>query len=170
MGSMVWPLRRAVTVAAGSIAMRCGPVELTYGQTWDRCLVGALRDLGAGPGDRVAIIGPNCHRYLEIYQAVPAAGMVVVPLNQRHTVAELQYALEDSATKVLFTSRDAGALSTGVERVFDLGPGYEALLAAAAPGEFDDERPPWSTAGTGRGTSATWTATPICTSSTGPRT
>jgi long-chain acyl-CoA synthetase len=140
MGTMIWPLRRATTVAAGSIAVTCGSVELTFEETWNRCrrLVGVLRDLGARPGDRVAIVGPNCHRYLEIYQAVPAAGLVVVPLNQRHTVPELRYALEDSGTKVLFTSRDADALAPSVERVVDLGPGYEAFLAGATPGDFDD--------------------------------
>ena len=64
-------------------------------QTWERArrLAGALRGLGVGDGDRVAVVGRNCHRYLELYQAVPGAGMVLVPLNQRHTAAELGYAL-----------------------------------------------------------------------------
>ncbi len=63
------------------------------------------RRAGTGHSDRVAIVGPNCHRYVELYQAVPGAGMVLVPLNQRHTDAELNYALADSETRVLFTNR-----------------------------------------------------------------
>ena len=43
-------------------------------------LAGALGELGLGRGDRVAVAGRNCHRYLELYQAVPGAGMVIVPL------------------------------------------------------------------------------------------
>jgi hypothetical protein len=55
------------------VAVTCGAVVLSYAQTWDRCrrLVAGLGRLGVGPGDRVAVIGPNCHRYLELYQAVP---------------------------------------------------------------------------------------------------
>jgi hypothetical protein len=96
MATMIWPLRRATQVAAERVAVRCGPVRLTYGETWDRGrrLVGGLRRLGMGAGDRVAVVGPNCHRHLEIYQAVPGAGMVLVPLNQRHTAAELRYSLD----------------------------------------------------------------------------
>ena len=98
MTTMIGPLRRAVQIAPDRVAVRCGDVELTYAQTWERCrrLVGALRALGLQQGDRVAVVGRNCHRYLELYQAVPGAGMVLVPLNQRHTEAELRYALEDS--------------------------------------------------------------------------
>ena len=71
-------------------------------ETWARCqrLIAGLRNRGLRRGDRVAIIGPNCHRYLELYLAVPGAGMVLVPLNARHTDAELQYALEDSGAKI----------------------------------------------------------------------
>src|SRR5262249_29652019 len=98
MTTMIGPLRRALQVAKDRTAVRCGDVSLTYAETWDRAtrLVGALRGLGVGDGERVAIVGHNCHRYLEIYHAVPGAGMVLVPLNQRHTPAELNYALQDS--------------------------------------------------------------------------
>jgi long-chain acyl-CoA synthetase len=114
MATMIWPLRRATQVAAEGLAVRCGPVRLTYGETWERCrrLVGGLRQLGLGQGDRVAVLGPNCHRYLEIYQAVPGAGMVLVPLNQRHTAAELRYALQDSGARVLFSGHDKGVMLT----------------------------------------------------------
>ena len=94
-------------------------------------------ELGAEPGDRVAVVGPNCHLYVELYQAVPGGGMVLVPLNQRHAEAELRYALEDSGAKVLFAGRDIGDLPTCVEHVIDLDAGYEALLAAAPPVELD---------------------------------
>ena len=104
MTTMIGPLCRAVRIASGSTAVRCGDHELTYAETWERArrLAGALSQLSVGDGDRVAVISRNCHRYLELYQAVPGAGMVIVPLNQRHTEAELRYALEDSGAKVLF--------------------------------------------------------------------
>jgi long-chain acyl-CoA synthetase len=135
MATMISPLRRAVLVGANRPAVRCGSVELTYPETWERCrrLAGALRGLGLEEGDRVGIVSPNCHRYLEVYQAVPGAGMVLVPLNQRHTDAELRYALEDAGARVLFAGRPTADLPPCVRHVIDLGAGYEELLAGSAP-------------------------------------
>src|SRR5690242_12798424 len=132
---MISPLRRATQVAADRPAVRCGDTELTYAEMGERCarLAGALRALGLEAGDRVGVVSPNCHRYLEIYQAVPAAGMVLVPLNQRHTDAELHYALEDAGARALFAGRPTADLPGCVRHVFDVGDGYEALLAGADP-------------------------------------
>jgi long-chain acyl-CoA synthetase len=140
MTTMLGPLRRARRIAAAATAVTCGDVELTYEETWDRCrrLVGGLQELGLGAGDRVAVVGPNCHRYLELYQAVPGAGMVLVPLNQRHTEAELRYAIDDAGVAVLFTGRDVGSAGDGVKHVFDLGEQYERLLADSAPADLPD--------------------------------
>jgi len=140
MTTVIGPLRRAVLVAPERVAVRCGGVQLTYGQVWDRAgrLVGALQGFGVGAGDRVAVVGRNCHRYLELYQAVPGAGMLLVPLNQRHTAAELGYALEDSGARVLFVGSGVEYPSGVVERVIDLEAGYEELLAGAAPAAFGD--------------------------------
>jgi long-chain acyl-CoA synthetase len=136
--TMTSPLRRAERVAADQAAMSCGAVRLTYAQLAERCrrLGGALVELGLEPGDRVAVIGFNCHRYLELYQAVPGAGMVIVPLNVRLAAAELRYVLEDAGARVLFSGVEVADLPSCVERVFDLGTGYEALLNAAAERAF----------------------------------
>src|SRR5918995_383774 len=141
MTTMLGPLRRAVRIAAGAPAVTCGDVELTYDQTWERCrrLVGGLRELGLAAGDRVAVVGPNCHRYLELYQAVPGTGMVLVPLNQRHTEAELRYAIEDAGASLLFAGRDLGSLGESVKHVIDLGDGYERLIAGSEPADLPDD-------------------------------
>jgi long-chain acyl-CoA synthetase len=135
MATMISPLRRAVLVGASRPAVRCGSYELTYAEMWERCrrLAGALRGLGLEEGDRVGVVSPNCHRYLEVYQAVPGAGMVLVPLNQRHTDAELRYALEDAGAKALFAGRPTAGLPPCVRHVIDLGARYEELLAGAEP-------------------------------------
>jgi long-chain acyl-CoA synthetase len=140
MTTMIEPLRRATQVAPQQIALTCGSTELTYAETWDRCrrLVGALAGLGIGPGDRVAVVGPNCHRYIELYQVIPGAGMVLVPLNARHTDAELRYALEDSGTRVLFAGRDVSGLHDCVEYVIDMDEGYEKLVDAGPAADFPD--------------------------------
>ena len=141
MSTMISPLARAMQVAPDRTATICGDHQVSYRETWERCrrAVGGLRALGVASGDRVAVVGPNCHRFLELYQAIPGAGMVLVPLNQRHTAAELGYALADCRAKVLFAGRDVEDLPPCVEHVIDLDEGYEALLSGAAPADFPPE-------------------------------
>ena len=133
MHTFVDPLYRARTLFADAVSMVGGEVRLTYAETWCRCrrLAGGLTRLGLEPGDRVAILAANSHRYLEVYLAVPASGRVVVPLNTRHAEPELRYALEDAGTRLLITDRDPGALARRVEQVISLPDDYERLLATA---------------------------------------
>jgi long-chain acyl-CoA synthetase len=147
--TLLSPLRRAELVAGPDIAVVCGSTRYTYGETVDRCrrLVAGLRGLGLGVGDRVAVVGANCHRYLELYQAVPGAGMVLVPLNPRHVDAELRYALEDSGAKVLFSGRDPAGGADMADHVIDLDAGYESLLAANPAAEFPEQVASQSVAG-----------------------
>ncbi len=147
--TLLSPLRRAELVARPDVAVVCGSTRYTYGETIDRCrrLVAGLRGLGLGVGDRVAVVGANCHRYLELYQAVPGAGMVLVPLNPRHVDAELRYALEDSGAKVLFSGRDPAGVAGLVDHVIDLDAGYESLLAANPAAEFPEQVTSQSVAG-----------------------
>lgn len=127
------PLRRALQIAADRTAVIDGDRSFTYTEFNNRCerLAGGLYGLGLKAGDRVAILAGNSHAYIETYVGVPAAGLVVVPLNTRHAEPELQYALEDSATSVLITDREPGVLASAVGRVICVGPEYEALLAGA---------------------------------------
>jgi long-chain acyl-CoA synthetase len=149
MATVISPLRRATQTAGDRVAVMCGHDTFTYAQTWERCrrLVAALRALGLGAGDRVAVVGPNCHRYLELYQAVPGAGMVIVPLNPRHTPSELRYAVRDSGAKALCTGIGDQGLEDEVEHLVDLGDGYEALLAGADEADLPDDPPEDDVAG-----------------------
>ncbi|MGH0038282.1 MAG: class I adenylate-forming enzyme family protein [Myxococcota bacterium] len=136
------PLAHARRTAPGRTAVVCGADRLSFRDLDARCrrLAGALAKLGVQPGDRVAILSDNCHRYVEAYLAVPAAGFVLVPLNTRHAAPELRYALEDSGTRVLLTDRDAAALSglsEVVETVVSMPDDYEARLAAASGSEVE---------------------------------
>ncbi len=138
MVTMLSPLRRALIVGPQRRAVSCGDVRLTYGETWERCrrLAGALAGLGLARGDRVAAVATNCHRFLELYQTVPAAGYAFVPLNPRHTPVELRYAVADAGARVLFTNLPGHGLEDVVPHVVDLGDGYEELLAGAAPADL----------------------------------
>jgi long-chain acyl-CoA synthetase len=142
-------LHHAERTSPGRTAVVCGSHRGSYAELARRCrlLAAGLRRAGLAPGDRVAVVGANCHRYLELYLAVPAVRLVLVPLNARHTDAELRYALEDSGARMLFTDRDPAGLRTAVERVISLPDGYEELLGEAGEPEPLDAREPGDLAG-----------------------
>jgi len=129
------PLRHAMQSAPDKLAVVSGDRAFSYAQLNDRCerLVGALYGLGLERGDRVAILSNNSHEYIETYVAVPAGGLVIVPLNTRHALPELRYALEDSGAKALIIDRDPGELTDLVETVIQCGDDYDALLNKATP-------------------------------------
>ncbi|HYF27045.1 MAG TPA: AMP-binding protein, partial [Baekduia sp.] len=132
MTSLTVPLERALQVAADDVAIVvAGGGTLTYRElaTRARRLGHALRERGLHQGDRVAVAGPNTLGHLELLLSVPLAGMVVVPLNARHTDDELLYALRDSGSRVLFTDRDPTPFRDDVEHVLALEEDYEALVA-----------------------------------------
>ncbi len=81
--------------------------RLTFAQFRDRVYktANALRSM-LQPGDRVAILGENCHQYVELYFAVPTAGMVFVPLNYRLVEREIAYVLNDSGARMFIVLDD----------------------------------------------------------------
>ena len=127
------PIKYASRMAPTKTAVIDGPESISYAQLHRRCrlLAGALQELGLEKGDRVAILANNGQRYIETYVGVPAAGLVVVPLNTRHAVKELKYALEDSQTKVLLSDRDPGELAECVDHVIMIPDAYDTMLNAA---------------------------------------
>jgi long-chain acyl-CoA synthetase len=134
------PLRRALAIAPGATAVVCPHATLTYAGLGDRIrrLIDACAALGLRRGDRVAVLSLNCHRYLELHLALPIAGLVIVPLNTRHSDPERCYSISDSGARVLFTDRDvAGVADLGV-RVVGLAEEYDALLAEAEPAELPE--------------------------------
>ncbi len=60
-----------------------------------------LSELGVQKGDRVGILLYNCLEYFGLYFAVAKIGAIAVRLNFRLSSAELEYAINDSETKVL---------------------------------------------------------------------
>ncbi len=142
-------LRRALQVNAGGVAMICGDRQRTWAEVGERVarFAGALRSLGVGAGDRVAVLMLNQDRYLELYLAVAWAGAVIVPVNIRWSPAEIEDSLRDCRPSVLVVD-DAFAEPGMViaRRIGTLRPihaddgatpegvaSYEELLAAAAP-------------------------------------
>ena len=64
-------------------------------------LADSLHKLGVGKGDKVAILHPNCHYFLEAYYGIAQIGAVSVPINYRLLPREIAFILQDSESKIL---------------------------------------------------------------------
>ncbi|MCS7483157.1 long-chain fatty acid--CoA ligase [Umezawaea endophytica] len=143
-------LHRAVQQQPDEVMTICGDRRRTFAEVADRVsrFAGALRELGVGESDRVAILAQNSDRYIEYLLAVPWAGAVLNPANTRWSPTEIAYSLIDSDSRVLLVD-DAFAetlpvlreLSPCLTTVIHIGDGpapvdalsYEDLIAAAQP-------------------------------------
>ena len=138
-------LLRAEQLFGDKEAIVCGDLRLTYAHFATRCrrLITLLRQHGVQRGDRVAVLMPNCHRYLEAYCAIPAMGAVIVPLNNRHTAAEQRATLVDAGAVLLLVDESFAAVANALEMptlklLFAPEP-YEELLTASAESPLDDD-------------------------------
>jgi len=66
-------------------------------------LAAGLRQLGVAPGDRVALLLPNCPQFVIGFYAILKAGAVVVALNPLANDKELAHLLNDSGAETLIT-------------------------------------------------------------------
>src|SRR5256885_16513452 len=107
------PIEHARRVHAERLAVIDGDRRFTYTELHERSwrLAAALHGLGVKPGERVAFLSANSHQYLEAFCGIPAHGMVLVPLNTRLALPELEAILTDCDARVLVTDRDPGPLA-----------------------------------------------------------
>jgi long-chain acyl-CoA synthetase len=76
----------------------------------------ALVGLGVKPGDRVAVMMPNCLEVSQVYGAASAMGGVVVPIVFLLAEPEVRHILADCTPKVVVTSPDFyPAVQTAIE-------------------------------------------------------
>lgn len=69
-------------------------------------LAGLLQSLGVKPGDAVAVMDWDSHRYLESYFAVPMIGAVLMMVNIRLAPEQIAYTLKHSGAKVILANRE----------------------------------------------------------------
>ncbi len=138
----IWDcLEAAVAAAPEKIGVVDGEFRLTYCELRERAasLALALRGLGVGDGDRVAILDRNSAEYIEAYFAAAGLGAILCPLNTRLAPVEQAAVLTDAGAKILISRSDqvpavAAVLERGtpVERVIRIGPSAAPIPAVAA--------------------------------------
>ena len=71
-----------------------------------RAFAGSLQSRrGVGPGDRVALIMPNCLHSIVCYLGAIRAGAIALPVNVRLKAEEMRFILEDAAPKMAVVHR-----------------------------------------------------------------
>ena len=133
--------------------------ELSRGELAQRAdrLLHALRELGLGVGDTVALLSGNRREAFEALLATQHGGMILVPVNRHFAAAEVAYVVADSGAAVLLVEAGfaieaaAAQRSTGVTVVVLDAPSdgqvegvgdpvdYEQLLAASPDGPPDGQ-------------------------------
>lgn len=137
------------------------------GQRWSyesllkrvKALAGCMKSRGIGRGDRIAIMLPNSHEFVELYFATLAIGAVATPVNFRFVAPEIRFVLEDSEPRILFFHadyeervREAVAGMTPPLELLKVGPGktkgeedLETFISGGStlesPLEMEEEEP-----------------------------
>src|SRR4030066_526203 len=86
-------------------AIVCGGERWTYREFYERVnrLSYCLKDWGVRKDDKVAVLHPNCHTFLEAYYGVAQMGAISVPINIRLSPGEIAFILQDSESKILIS-------------------------------------------------------------------
>ena len=142
-------LRRAAYICPEKVAVVDGSRRYSYRELAERSwrLANALRSAGLRREDRVATLLFNSPPMLEAHFGVPAAGGILVAVNNRLSSAEIGYILGHSGARYLLLDTELEALTKplelgGVTVIRCTGTGgrddpYERFLASAPP-----SRPP----------------------------
>ncbi|MEA2451332.1 MAG: long-chain acyl-CoA synthetase [Actinomycetota bacterium] len=144
----------------GSVALIAPGTSVTFGEldARQRALAGALLAEGLNRRDRVAVFATNRVESLEVSIGVLRAGMVPVPINSLLTEPEVEFLLEDSGARVMFTDRTV-ELGPSVEQVITFGDAYERFIHNATPADISDValgRPMHYTSGTTGSPKGVW--------------
>lgn len=86
----------------------CEKVRRTYRQLNERAnrLANAMKALGVGYGDRVALLALNEPEYYDMYFGLGKIGAVLVPINYRLAGPEIQFILSDCAPKAFVFGKE----------------------------------------------------------------
>ena len=137
-------LRRSAYMFPDKEAVVHGERRYTYSEFEARVnrLASRLKDGGFQKGDRIAFLCPNIPPMLEGTFAVPAAGLVMVPINTRLSAGEVEYIVEHSGAKMVFVDAELEDLLEGVDESVEViriddtgerGDPYEDYLAEGSP-------------------------------------
>jgi fatty-acyl-CoA synthase len=105
-------LRRPAELYGDKTAIVDGARRYTYGEYRERVnrLSHALLGLGVRSGDRVCMLSPNSHFFLESFYATSQIGVILVPLNYRLVASDHEYILNHARVKAVLADHEYTAV------------------------------------------------------------
>ncbi len=136
-------LRRAVHLYPDKTAVVDGSNRFSYRELDERVdrLSNALLDLGLERGDRVCILSPNSHFFLESFYATAQIGLVLVPLNYRLVAADHEYILNHAGVSAVLVDWEYTAV---VDEIRESLPDVRHWIVARDEGEAPDGWVSWN--------------------------
>ena len=106
-------LSRAAARYGGKAAVIDGDRSYTYAQLdeYSGRLASALAGIGVAPGERVAVLAPNCVEYVIAFYGIVRAGAVVTTINSGYREREIAHQLNDSGASTLIVHHALKAIS-----------------------------------------------------------
>ncbi len=140
-------LRERARLHPGRLAVVDGDRRLTFDGFNERVnrLAHALRAMGIGRGDRVAILSENRAEYLELLFAAAKLGAIVCALNWRLAPRELAHCVRLTEPRACLASpgySDSARALEGCGEVLVFGAEYQERLAQASAAEPVSEAEP----------------------------
>jgi len=129
-------MKRNARLYGARVAWSCAKENVTHREYLDRSdrLCRGLMDAGLVKGDRLGVIGENTLEFAYLYGAAAKIGAIVVPINWRLHLEEIEYILRDIRPAMIFASptfhETIAALRTKFEFVahwYSLGREHKAF-------------------------------------------
>ena len=135
-------LTRAARLYADKTAVVDGEHRFSYGELQERAnrLSNWLLSLGIEQGDRVCILSPNSHFFLESFYGTSQIGAILVPLNYRLVSADHEYIIDHAGVTAILVD---GEYTGVVDEIRDQLPKVEHWIVAQHGGATPDGWTDW---------------------------
>lgn len=110
-------LNKAATTWPRRVALIQGDLEIDFLELRQRAarFAAAVRDQGAGPGDRIAMIMPNCVEFAEAFFGAAAVPCTLVPIDANLKATEVADIVRDVMPRLVTAAPAASTLFAEVE-------------------------------------------------------
>ncbi|MFK8030158.1 MAG: long-chain-fatty-acid--CoA ligase [Gammaproteobacteria bacterium] len=137
-------LKRPAAIYPGKTAIVDGELRFTYAQYNERVnrLSNALLEMRLKQGDRVCILSPNSHFFMESFYATSQLGLVLVPLNYRLIPEDHAYIIDHAGVKAVLADYEYVPV---VDQIRDRLPSVEHWIAASYDSTHYEGWADWNT-------------------------
>ena len=133
-------IKRSAALYPDKLAIVDGERSFTYGEFQQRAnrLSHALLAAGVSKGDRVCILSPNSHFFLESFYGVSQIGAILVPLNYRLAAADHEYIIGHAGVVALLVDHEY------IDTIDEIRPRLTNVATWVVAQEEGQAKPGWT--------------------------